>query len=58
VTIYNNPAFLMFLMSTLGRIWLEWPVGEDRMLIASVGTGTTLNAKDSLTERQMWPGTT
>jgi len=41
ITSYNNPAFLLFLMATLAPYNLGWPVGEDRLLLVSVGTGTT-----------------
>jgi len=46
VTMYNNPAFQMFLMTTLNRYWAlkpeaRWRSGADRMLIVSVGTGTS-----------------
>src|SRR5215467_16275482 len=46
VTMYNNPAFQMFLMATLDRYWAlkpdaRWRSGADRMLIVSVGTGTS-----------------
>jgi hypothetical protein len=35
----NNPAFKLFQMATLPCYRLEWPTGEDRMLLVSVGTG-------------------
>ena len=45
---YNNPAFQMFLMATLDRYWATappeskgWTTGPDRMLVVSVGTGTS-----------------
>ncbi len=46
VTMYNNPAFQMFLMATLDRYWARkpgarWQTGADKMLIVSVGTGTS-----------------
>lgn len=40
-TPYNNPAFLAFRMATLDRYQILWPTGEDRLLLASVGTGYT-----------------
>jgi uncharacterized protein len=47
VTMYNNPAFQMFLMATVDRFWIKaapekrgWKTGVDEMLIVSVGTGT------------------
>jgi uncharacterized protein len=48
VTMYNNPAFQLFLMATLGTYRLGWPTGEDKMLLVSVGTGTAAKADDTL----------
>jgi predicted acylesterase/phospholipase RssA len=58
VTMYNNPAFQMFLMATLDRYWAKkieacWRSGSDRMLIVSVGTGTSPNAQDGLEPDEM-----
>jgi uncharacterized protein len=39
VTVYQNPAFLLFLMATLPPYELQWPAGEDKLLLVSVGTG-------------------
>src|SRR5262247_4497912 len=44
VTMYNDPAFQMFLMATLDRYWAKapdkrWKAGAGNMLIVSVGTG-------------------
>jgi hypothetical protein len=48
VTMYNNPAFQMFLMATLECYWPRAPIGQqgwstgvDKLLIVSVGTGTS-----------------
>jgi hypothetical protein len=40
VTPYNNPSFLMYRMATQPAYNLNWEIGEDKMLIVSVGTGT------------------
>jgi hypothetical protein len=48
VTMYNNPAFQLFLMATLGAYKLGWQTGEDKMLVVSVGTGTAANANADL----------
>jgi hypothetical protein len=48
VTTYNNPAFLLFLMATTGAYRLGWPTGAERMLLVSVGTGTSPNANADL----------
>lgn len=39
VTPYNNPAFLLYRMSTQPAYNLNWETGEQNMLIVSVGTG-------------------
>jgi uncharacterized protein len=41
VTMYNNPAFQMFLMATLEPYKLQWDTGMEKMLIVSVGTGSS-----------------
>jgi predicted acylesterase/phospholipase RssA len=38
-TAYNNPAFLLFKMTTEPAYRLNWPRGERKLLIVSVGTG-------------------
>lgn len=48
LTMYNNPAFQLFLMATVEAYGLSWPTGEDRMLVVSVGTGTAPKADDRL----------
>jgi uncharacterized protein len=58
VTMYNNPAFQMFLMATLDRYWAtkpsaRWRSGADQMLIVSVGTGTSPAANQSLEPDEM-----
>lgn len=40
-TPYNNPAFLMVRMATEPAYKLEWERGEDKLLVVSVGTGST-----------------
>ena len=58
VTMYNNPAFQMFLMATLDRYWAlkpgaRWQTGADQMLIVSVGTGTSPAARLTLDPDEM-----
>jgi patatin-like phospholipase/acyl hydrolase len=53
VTMYNNPAFQLFLMATLKPYKLEWPTGEDQMLLVSIGTGTAADANKNLTPGEM-----
>jgi patatin-like phospholipase/acyl hydrolase len=53
VTMYNNPAFQLFLMATVKPYKLAWEAGEDKMLLVSVGTGTAADANKNLTPEQM-----
>ena len=53
VTTYNNPAFLAFTMATLDRYAVNWPAGEDKLLVVSVGTGNAARANANLTPGQM-----
>ena len=60
VTMYNNPAFQMFLMATVDRFWIKaapqkrgWATGADKMLIVSIGTGTSAGENYSLKPEQM-----
>ena len=53
VTPYNNPAFLLFLMSTVGAYRLDWEAGADRMLLVSIGTGVNPNANAGLASDDM-----
>lgn len=53
VTMFNNPAFQMFLMATVPAYHVEWPVGADRMLIVSVGTGHAPEANKDLDASDM-----
>jgi patatin-like phospholipase/acyl hydrolase len=48
LTMYNNPAFQLFLMATMGAYRLRWPAGEENLLVVSVGTGTAPKANDRL----------
>src|SRR5215831_7591031 len=60
VTMYNNPTFQMFLMATVDRYWIKappenrgWETGTDKMLIISVGTGTSPGENYSLKPNEM-----
>lgn len=53
ITMYNNPAFQAFLMATLDPYKMEWPVGEDNMLVVSIGTGTSPQANAVLNPNEM-----
>jgi len=53
VTMYNNPAFQLFLMATVRPYKLEWETGEDKMLLVSIGTGAAPNANANLAPEEM-----
>jgi hypothetical protein len=53
VTMFNNPAFQLFLMATSEPYRLLWPTGEDKMLLISVGTGASANANNNLSPEEM-----
>lgn len=53
VTMYNNPAFQMFLMATVPAYRLSWPTGAEKMLVVSVGTGTSPGANENLAPGEM-----
>jgi uncharacterized protein len=48
VTMYNNPAFQLFLMATHPAYRLGWPATESALLLVSVGTGMSPKADDHL----------
>jgi len=51
VTPYNDPAFQLFRMATLPQYRLKWPVGEDRMMLISIGTGAAAEVNRDLNVR-------
>ena len=53
ITMYNNPAFQAFLMATVEPFNLNWPAGENNMLLVSVGTGTSPDANAELRPEEM-----
>jgi uncharacterized protein len=53
ITMYNNPAFQAFLMATVEPFNLNWPVGENNLLLVSVGTGTSPDANADLRPDEM-----
>ena len=53
VTMYNNPAFQLFLMATAEPYNLSWPTGEKEMLLVSIGTGTSAGANANLSPEEM-----
>lgn len=53
VTVYNNPAFLLFLMATLPSYRVQWATGTSNMLLVSVGTGLCESANLDLGPHEM-----
>jgi patatin-like phospholipase/acyl hydrolase len=53
ITTYNNPAFQAFIMATTEPYQVNWPTGEDKMLLVSIGTGTNPNANKDLGPDEM-----
>jgi hypothetical protein len=60
MTMYNNPTFQMFLMATVDRFWSSapqglrgWRTGTEDMLVVSIGTGTSPDARNGLEPREM-----
>ena len=53
VTMYNNPAFLVFLMATAEPYNLCWPTGTEKMMVVSIGTGTSPKANLNLAPGDM-----
>ena len=53
LTTYNNPAFQAFLMATVEPYNLNWPAGEDKILLVSIGTGTSPKANAGLQPCEM-----
>ncbi|HEY6968360.1 MAG TPA: patatin-like phospholipase family protein [Candidatus Angelobacter sp.] len=53
MTMYNNPAFQLFLMATVEPYNLKWATGVDKMLVVSVGTGTSPKANANLQADEM-----
>jgi uncharacterized protein len=53
VTVYNNPAFALFVMATLPEYRLGWDMGEEQLLLVSVGTGVLSGGAKQLDPAQM-----
>ena len=53
VTMYNNPAFQLFLMATAEPYAVQWKPSEKDMLVISIGTGTAPNANAGLRPEEM-----
>jgi len=46
MSMYNNPAFLLFLIATLQGFPFHWPTGSENLLLVSVGTGMFSTKRD------------
>ena len=53
ITPFNNPALILFLMATLPEYHLEWPVGEQNLLLVSVGSGSAAAVHPGLLARSV-----
>ena len=53
MTVFNNPAFQLFLMATTDCYRLNWEAGENKMLLVSVGTGAAPDAIPDLKAADM-----
>lgn len=53
ITTYNNPAFQAFLMATLEPYKMNWPAGENKLLVVSIGTGASPKANENLDPSEM-----
>jgi hypothetical protein len=53
LTMYNNPSYQLFVMATRPEYKLGWSVGEDKVLLISIGTGSARDANERLRPVQM-----
>lgn len=53
ITMYNNPSFQSFLMATVEPYGVNWPAAEDKLLLVSIGTGTSPAANADLDPQEM-----
>ncbi len=53
MTVHSNPAFLPFLIATVEPYNLGWPTGRERMLLVSIGKGTSPKADEDLAPEDM-----
>jgi uncharacterized protein len=44
---HNNPALLMLMLATLKGYGFRWPLGADRLMVVSVGTGSPPFKRDA-----------
>jgi hypothetical protein len=53
ITTYNNPSFQAFLMATLEPYKMNWLTGENKLLVVSIGTGSSPKANENLDPSEM-----
>ena len=53
ITPFNNPAMQLFIMATLPQYKLGWATGDDKLLLVSIGTGTSPEANEDLAPGDM-----
>ncbi len=53
ITPYNNPSFQAFIMATTEPYQVNWTTGADRLLLVSIGTGTSPEANADLQPGEM-----
>jgi hypothetical protein len=53
ITTYNNPAFQAFIMATVEPYKMNWRVGENQLLVVSIGTSTSPQANAELRPNEM-----
>lgn len=56
VSMYNNPALLLFLVATLKGFPFRWEAGGDKLMVVSVGTGwsRTRVLPSQVTDNKLW----
>lgn len=56
VSMYNNPALLLFLVATLKGFPFHWDAGGDKLMVVSVGTGwsRTRVLPSQVTDNKLW----
>jgi patatin-like phospholipase/acyl hydrolase len=53
LTMYHNPAFQLFLMATVDVYRLNWETGPDRLLLVSVGNGSSTGTDGNISPYEM-----
>ena len=56
VSMHNNPSFQLFLTATLRGFPFHWEMGDDKLLLTSVGTGFWKNKQtvEEVTDNKLW----